>query len=100
MASQAVRCVQSLVEQRLNFGYGCYGCREATDIPPNETVLGLPVCLLPPIFEYLEFLNEKAIPASGSKRALAALQQSRGPISNPQSAIRKPLPPCDDLSNS
>jgi uncharacterized protein (DUF169 family) len=64
-----------LVEQRLNFGYGCYGCREATDIGPNETVLGFPLSLLSPIFAHLEFLNEKAIPASRSKRALAALEQ-------------------------
>ena len=34
-----------LTEQRLNFGYGCYGCREASDIGPNETVIGFPASL-------------------------------------------------------
>ena len=76
---QAV-CADSTIipyqEQRLNFGYGCYGCREATDIGPNETVLGFPVTFLPPIVEQLEFLNQKAIPVSRSKRALKALQKA------------------------
>lgn len=63
-------------EQRLNFGYGCYGCREATDIGPNETVVGFPISFLPLIVEQLEFLNQKAIPVSRSKRALQALQKA------------------------
>jgi uncharacterized protein (DUF169 family) len=76
---QAV-CADSTIipyqEQRLNFGYGCYGCREATDIGPNETVVGFPISFLPPIVEQLEFLNQKAIPVSRSKRALKALQKA------------------------
>lgn len=76
---QAV-CADSTIipylEQRLNFGYGCYGCREATDIGPNETVVGFPILFLTPIVEQLEFLNQKAIPVSRSKRALTALQQA------------------------
>ena len=76
---QAV-CADSTIipyqEQRLNFGYGCYGCREATDLGPNETVLGFPITFLPPIVEQLEFLNQKAIPVSRSKRALKALQKA------------------------
>jgi uncharacterized protein (DUF169 family) len=39
-------CVDATViphlEQRLNFRLGCYGCREATDLTPGETVLGYP----------------------------------------------------------
>ncbi|NMC12589.1 MAG: hypothetical protein GYA34_06870 [Chloroflexi bacterium] len=72
-------CVDSTIipflEQRLNFSYGCYGCREATDIKENESVLGFPTNFLLDIVENLEYLNEKAIPNSRSKRALTALQR-------------------------
>ncbi len=30
------------IEQRLNYSLGCYGCREATDLGPHESVLGFP----------------------------------------------------------
>jgi uncharacterized protein (DUF169 family) len=77
---QAV-CADSTIvpytQQRLNFGYGCYGCREATDIGPNETVVGFPVSFLPPIVAQLEVLSKKAMPASRSKRALAALGRAQ-----------------------
>ena len=73
-------CVDSTIipyrEKRLNFGYGCYGCRDATDIGPNETVLGFPGGMLLSIMEHLEFLNRKAIPTSRSKKALRALQRN------------------------
>ena len=71
-------CVDSTIipyiEQRLNFGYGCYGCREATDLETSESVVGFPVDLLPGIAENLLYLAQKAIPNSRSKRALTALQ--------------------------
>ena len=74
-------CVDStlipLLEDRLNFGYGCYGCRDATDIGNNETVLGFPVRFLPLIVEHLEFLGQKAIPTSRSKKAWHALQKGK-----------------------
>jgi len=62
------------LEHRLNFGYGCYGCRDATDIERNETVLGMPGDVLPAVVEHLEVLRQKAMPASRSKRALAGLE--------------------------
>jgi uncharacterized protein (DUF169 family) len=72
-------CVDSTIvpyqEHRLNFSYGCYGCRDATDIGPNETVLGFPGDLLPAISEHLDFLAQKAIPTSRSKRAWAAIEK-------------------------
>ncbi|MFA5268919.1 MAG: DUF169 domain-containing protein [Methanoregula sp.] len=72
-------CVDSTVipfiEQRLNFGLGCYGCRDATDIGHNETVVGFPVSFLPAIVEHLEHLNKKALPQSRGKHALAALKR-------------------------
>jgi len=63
------------VENRLNFSYGCYGCRDATDMGPNEAVLGFPTSYLPPVIEHLEFLSKRAIPVSRSKKALALLDQ-------------------------
>ncbi|MGB9700876.1 MAG: DUF169 domain-containing protein [Thermodesulfobacteriota bacterium] len=72
-------CVDStlipLLKDRLNFGYGCYGCRDATDIGNNETLLGFPIRFLAPIMEHLEFLARKAIPTSRSKKAWHALQK-------------------------
>jgi uncharacterized protein (DUF169 family) len=74
-------CVDStiipLLEDRLNFGYGCYGCRDATDIGNNETVLGFPIRFLPLIVKHLEFLGQKAIPTSRSKRAWHVLQREK-----------------------
>ncbi len=73
-------CVDSTIipyrENRLNFGFGCYGCRDATDIGANETVLGFPGRVLPQIVEHLNFLGNKAIPTSRSKKALRTLQRN------------------------
>lgn len=75
-------CVDSTIipylENRLNLSYGCYGCRDATDISTNETVLGFPRVMLERIVEHLTFLAQKAIPASRGKNALAALQGREG----------------------
>jgi len=66
-------CVDATVipylEQRLNFGLGCYGCREATDLEPGETVLGFPGSLLEPLLGALALLSAKAIPRSRAKLA-------------------------------
>jgi len=70
-------CVDSTIipylENRLNFGFGCYGCREATDIGPQETVVGFPFDDLYAIVEHIAFLGEKAIPNSRSKKVFASL---------------------------
>ena len=70
-------CVDATIipfmEQRLNMSMGCYGCRDATDIGNNETVLGFPFKDFQPIMENLEFLNQKAIPNSRGKNALTLL---------------------------
>jgi uncharacterized protein (DUF169 family) len=63
------------LEKRFNFGYGCYGCREATDIGPHEAVAGFPGQHLSAVVEHLEFLGQKAIPTSRGKKALAALRK-------------------------
>lgn len=71
-------CVDSTIipylEDRLNQGYGCYGCRDATDLGANETALGFPATLLGPIVDHLEYLAQKAIPTSRSKKAWRGLQ--------------------------
>lgn len=64
-------------EQRLNMSMGCYGCRDATDIGNNETVLGFPFKYFQAIVESLEFLNQKAIPNSRGKNALAILKRKQ-----------------------
>ncbi|MDR3748610.1 MAG: DUF169 domain-containing protein [Acidobacteriota bacterium] len=64
------------VEQRLNFGLGCYGCREATDLAPGETVLGFPGALLDPLLGALEMLRAKAVPRSRAKLAHACLAET------------------------
>ena len=63
------------VEQKFNMSMGCYGCRDATDICPNETVLGFPFKDFNAIVKSLEFLNQKAIPNSRGKNALAMLKR-------------------------
>ena len=63
------------VEQKFNVSMGCYGYRDATDICPNETVLGFPFKDFSAIVKSLEFLNLKAIPNSRGKNALAMLKR-------------------------
>jgi len=71
-------CVDSTVipflENRLNFGFGCYGCREATDLGLNETVVGFPTTMLEKIVEHVVFLGQKAIPNSRTKKVFACLK--------------------------
>jgi uncharacterized protein (DUF169 family) len=74
-------CVDSTVipylEKRLNLSFGCYGCRDATDMAPGEAVLGFPVSFLPDIVEHLEYLNKKALPHSRGKHAFAVLKKEQ-----------------------
>jgi uncharacterized protein (DUF169 family) len=63
------------VEQKFNMSMGCYGCRDATDICLNETVLGFPFKDFGAIAENIEFLSKKAIPNSRGKNALAMLKR-------------------------
>lgn len=74
-------CVDSTVipylEKRLNFSFGCYGCRDATDMASGEAVLGFPASFLPDIVEHLDYLNKKALPHSRGKHAFAALKKEQ-----------------------
>jgi uncharacterized protein (DUF169 family) len=73
-------CVDSTIipflENRLNFGMGCYGCREATDLGPNETVVGFPMAMLDDIVTHVTFLGQKAIPNSRLKKVFNSLKKS------------------------
>jgi uncharacterized protein (DUF169 family) len=74
-------CVDTTVipylERRLNFSFGCYGCRDATDMASGEAVLGFPVSYLPDIIQHLEYLNKKALPHSRGKHSFAALKKEQ-----------------------
>lgn len=63
------------VEKRLNFSLGCYGCREATDMGINETIVGFPGSSLPGIVAALEQLNARAVVRSRAKAVMHALNK-------------------------
>jgi uncharacterized protein (DUF169 family) len=71
-------CVDSTIipylKDRINLTYGCYGCRDATDLSENEAIMGFPGSYLPFIMEHLKYLKEKAIPRSRDKGALSVLE--------------------------
>ncbi|MGF3522742.1 MAG: DUF169 domain-containing protein, partial [Candidatus Bathyarchaeia archaeon] len=52
---------------KINITPGCYGCRQATDTPPEHMFIGIPAKLLPEIVESLEELSEKAMKAVREK---------------------------------
>lgn len=79
--------VVPLLEHRLNFSLGCYGCREATDIGIHEASLGFPGGMLPDFVEALEMLKAKAMPRS---RAKGAWQSLTGRGSEGETAAQAP----------
>jgi uncharacterized protein (DUF169 family) len=68
------------LQQKFNMSMGCYGCRDATDICPNETVLGFPFKDFQAIAENIVFLSQKAIPNSRGKNALAMLKRKEAEL--------------------
>lgn len=74
---QAV-CVDATIipylTSELNISLGCYGCRDASDIEPEDALVGFPGSILLEIVEKLEYLNERAIPRSRAKNALKNLR--------------------------
>ncbi len=63
---------------KLNANLGCYGCRDATDIPEVECLLGFPAGSLDKIVGGLEKLAEKAIPRSRAKGAYKSMAACDG----------------------
>jgi len=45
----------------VNITPGCYGCRQATDTPPEHMFIGIPAKLLPEIVKSSEALSKKAM---------------------------------------
>ena len=80
-------CVDATIiphlEQRLNFSLGCYGCREATDLGPNESVLGFPGARLEPLLAALESLANKAVGRSRAKAVFGNLDKKDRADSSP-----------------
>jgi len=72
-------CVDSTIipykQHRINLSFGCYGFRDATDIGPDESVLGFPYSDFDSIVEYIEYLSKKAIPNSRNKSAYTMLKK-------------------------
>ncbi len=72
-------CVDSTIipykQRRMNLSFGCYGCRDATDIGPDESVLGFSYSDFDNIVEYIEYLSMKAIPNSRNKNAYTVLKE-------------------------
>jgi uncharacterized protein (DUF169 family) len=66
-------------QHRLNMTFGCYGCRDATDIGPNEAALGFPADGLKDLAANLQILARKAIPNCRSKGLLNSLMK-RNPM--------------------
>ena len=60
-------------QNRLNMTFGCYGCRDATDIKPGEAALGFPVDGMNELARNLAFLARKAIPNCRSKGIFRSL---------------------------
>jgi len=52
----------------INISPGCYGCREATDTPPEHMFMGIPAKLLSEVVESLEALSKKAMKTVREKR--------------------------------
>jgi len=58
---------------KLNATLGCYGCRDATDMGTEETVIGFPRALLAAVTDGLRALGDRAMPTVRSKRAYCSL---------------------------
>jgi len=74
-------CVDSTIipykQHRMNLSFGCYGCRDATDIGPDESVLGFPYSDFDNILDYIEYLSIKAMPNSRNKNAYTNDQEEK-----------------------
>ena len=66
------------IRQKFNITLGCYGCRDATDIGPNEAAIGFPFKDFENISGYIEHLQQKAIPDSRRKNAYKILLKRTG----------------------
>ncbi len=63
--------------REMNLSYGCYGCRDATDIGHDESVMGFPFSDFEAITDHIAYLAGKAMPSSRAKNAYALLNKKR-----------------------
>ena len=61
---------------RVNASFGCYGCREATDLRDDEGLVGIPFEKLEVIIGALESLSKKAIPSVRNKGVYRQFESS------------------------
>jgi len=62
----------------VNMSMGCYGCREATDMAPEEAIIGIPGRKLAEVVSSLERLGEKALPRVRSKTVYEMYRSQTG----------------------
>ncbi|MEW6527425.1 MAG: DUF169 domain-containing protein [Spirochaetota bacterium] len=74
-------CVDATVipykTQKMNLSYGCYGCRDATEIGHDESVMGFPFGDFEAITDHVAYLAEKAMPNSRAKNTYTQLNRKR-----------------------
>lgn len=63
--------------QKMNVSLGCYGCRNATDIPDGNLLAGFPANQLDSIVKALENISQKAMPRTREKKAYARLTNKK-----------------------
>lgn len=63
-------------DQKLNVSVGCYGCRNATNVPDNHLYVGFPGNQLEDIVESLRSINEKSMPRTREKYAYSQLMKT------------------------
>jgi len=64
------------LSRKFNASFGCYGCRDATDIGPNETLAGFPFKDFEALTGHVDLLAQKALPNSRKKNAYSLLRKS------------------------
>ena len=69
--------VVPFLTKEINVSLGCYGTREATDIPHDEMFIGIPSMLLDEVMSGLRGLSEKAIMRAREKGVYASYSKSK-----------------------
>ncbi|OGU39046.1 MAG: hypothetical protein A2X61_00940 [Ignavibacteria bacterium GWB2_35_12] len=65
-------CVIPYLSGMINMSFGCYGCRDATDVKTGEAVLGFPYSKLDMVINNLDYLKTQAIERSRAKNVYKA----------------------------
>jgi uncharacterized protein (DUF169 family) len=71
-------CVLPYLSGKINMSFGCYGCRDATDVKSGEAVLGFPYSKLEMVLNHLDYLNTQAIDRSRAKKVYEAFSNRLG----------------------